>query len=62
MLADHVAHFMRDTVYQQLDLSEICLREKGEQEYPPYTPGDDDRAAVRVLIWDAPLAPHRQSV
>jgi transposase len=37
--ADHVAHFIRDTVREQLDLSEILATyEKEERGYPPYHP------------------------
>jgi len=37
--ADHVAHFVRDTVREQLDLSEILAPyEKEERGYPPYHP------------------------
>lgn len=37
--ADHVAHFVRDTVREQLDLSEIVAPyEKEERGYPPYHP------------------------
>jgi transposase len=37
--ADHVAHFVRDTVREQLDLSEIIAPyEKEERGYPPYHP------------------------
>jgi transposase len=37
--ADHVAHFVRDTVREQLDLSEILEPyEKEERGYPPYHP------------------------
>jgi len=37
--ADHIAHFIRDTVREQLDLSEILgSYEKEERGYPPYNP------------------------
>ena len=37
--ADHVAHFVRDTVREQLDLSEILAPyEQEERGYPPYHP------------------------
>lgn len=37
--ADHVAHFVRETVREQLDLSEIVAPyEKEERGYPPYHP------------------------
>lgn len=37
--ADHVAHFVRDTVREQLDLSEISAPyEQEERGYPPYHP------------------------
>jgi len=37
--ADHVAHFIRDTVREQLDLSQILEPyEKEERGYPPYNP------------------------
>jgi transposase len=37
--ADHLAHFIRDTVCEQLDLSEIIAPyEKEERGYPPYHP------------------------
>jgi len=37
--ADHLAHFIRDTVREQLDLSEILAPyEKEERGYPPYHP------------------------
>jgi transposase len=37
--ADHVAHFVRDTVREQLDLSEIVAPyEREERGYPPYHP------------------------
>ncbi len=37
--ADHLAHFIRDTVREQLDLSEIVTPyEKEERGYPPYHP------------------------
>ena len=37
--ADHIAHFIRDTVREQLDLSEILAPyEKEERGYPPYNP------------------------
>jgi transposase len=37
--ADHVAHFVRDTVREQLDLSEIMAPyEKEDRGYPPYHP------------------------
>ena len=37
--ADHVAHFIRDTVREQLDLSQILdPYEKEERGYPPYNP------------------------
>lgn len=37
--ADHVAHFVRDTVREQLDLSEIVAPyEEEERGYPPYHP------------------------
>jgi transposase len=37
--ADHIAHFVRDTVREQLDLSEILAPyEKEERGYPPYNP------------------------
>ena len=36
---DHVAHFVRDTVREQLDLSEIIAAyEQEERGYPPYHP------------------------
>jgi transposase len=36
---DHIAHFIRDTVREQLDLSEILAPyEKEERGYPPYNP------------------------
>ena len=36
---DHVAHFVRDTVREQLDLSEIISPyEQEERGYPPYHP------------------------
>jgi hypothetical protein len=36
--ADHVAHFVRDTVREQLDLSEIIAPYEEERGYPPYHP------------------------
>lgn len=37
--ADHIAHFIRDTVREQLDLSDImAVYEKEERGYPPYHP------------------------
>lgn len=37
--ADHMAHFIRDTVREQLDLSQILAPyEKEERGYPPYHP------------------------
>lgn len=37
--ADHLAHFIRDTVREQLDLSEIVAPyEREERGYPPYHP------------------------
>lgn len=37
--ANHVAHFVRDTVREQLDLSEVIAPyEKEERGYPPYHP------------------------
>ncbi len=37
--ADHMAHFIRDTVREQLDLSEVLAPyEKEERGYPPYNP------------------------
>ena len=37
--ADHIAHFIRDTVREQLDLSEVLAPyEKEERGYPPYNP------------------------
>ena len=37
--ADHMAHFVRDTVREQLDLSEILAPyEQEERGYPPYHP------------------------
>src|ERR1039458_9622052 len=37
--ADHIAHFIRDTVREQLDLSTILAPyEKEERGYPPYHP------------------------
>jgi transposase len=37
--ADHVAHFVRDTVREQLDPSEIMAPyEKEDRGYPPYHP------------------------
>jgi transposase len=37
--ADHIAHFIRDTVREQLDLSEVLASyEKEERGYPPYNP------------------------
>ncbi len=37
--ADHIAHFIRDTVREQLDLSAILAPyEKEERGYPPYNP------------------------
>ena len=37
--ADHIAHFIRDTVREELDLSEILATyEKEERGYPPYHP------------------------
>jgi transposase len=37
--ADHIAHFIRDTVREQMDLSEILAPyEKEERGYPPYNP------------------------
>ena len=37
--ADHIAHFVRDTVREQLDLSEVLASyEKEERGYPPYNP------------------------
>ena len=37
--ADHVAHFVRDTVREQLDLSEIMAPyEQEDRGYPPYHP------------------------
>jgi len=37
--ADHLAHFVRDTVREELDLSEIMAAyEKEERGYPPYHP------------------------
>jgi transposase len=37
--ADHIAHFIRDTVREQLDLSQILdPYEKEERGYPPYNP------------------------
>ena len=37
--ADHVAHFVRDTVREQLDLSEIIAPYEAEERgYPPYHP------------------------
>lgn len=37
--ADHIAHFIRDTVREQLDLSEILATyEREERGYPPYHP------------------------
>jgi len=36
---DHIAHFIRDTVREQLDLSEVLAPyEKEERGYPPYNP------------------------
>jgi transposase len=36
---DHIAHFVRDTVREQMDLSEILAPyEKEERGYPPYNP------------------------
>src|SRR6185437_2764644 len=41
---DHVAHFVRDTVREQLDLSEILAPyEQEERGYPPYHPVSDFR-------------------
>ena len=37
--AEHIAHFIRDTVREQMDLSEILAPyEKEERGYPPYNP------------------------
>jgi transposase len=37
--ADHIAHFIRDTVREQLDLSAVLAAyEKEERGYPPYNP------------------------
>lgn len=37
--ADHMAHFIRDTVREELDLAEIVAPyEKEERGYPPYHP------------------------
>ena len=37
--ADHIAHFIRDTVREQLDLSGILAAyEREERGYPPYHP------------------------
>lgn len=37
--ADHIAHFIRDTVREQMDLSEILAPyEKEDRGYPPYNP------------------------
>jgi len=37
--ADHIAHFIRDTVREQLDLSQIVAPyEKEDRGYPPYNP------------------------
>jgi transposase len=37
--AGHLAHFVRDTVRDALDLSAILCEYKGEQGQPPYHPG-----------------------
>ena len=37
--AGHLAHFVRDTVREALDLSAITGVYKGEQGQPPYHPG-----------------------
>jgi transposase len=37
--AGHLAHFVRDTVREALDLSAILCEYKGEQGQPPYHPG-----------------------
>ena len=37
--ADHIAHFIRDTVREQLDISTILSPyEQEERGYPPYNP------------------------
>ena len=36
----HMAHFVRDTVQQALDLSAILDTYSEEQCYPPYHPGE----------------------
>jgi hypothetical protein len=36
---DHIAHFIRNTVREQLDLSEVLApNEKEARGYPPYNP------------------------
>jgi transposase len=36
--AGHVAHFVRDTVREELDLSAIFAAYDEERDYPPYHP------------------------
>ena len=37
--AGHVAHFVRDTIRDGLDLSQIMDAYEEERGYPPYQPG-----------------------
>ena len=43
----HLAHFVRDTVREALDLSAILARYEEERGYPPYHPG----MMVAVLLY-----------
>jgi hypothetical protein len=44
--ADHVAHFVRDTVAEQLDLSAVWATYGGDRGHPPpLSPADDDGVA-----------------
>jgi len=57
--ADHMAHFIRDTVREQLDLSEIVALTRRRSGLPALSPGDDDgAAAVCVLPGRVLLAAH----
>lgn len=62
--ADHLAHFVRDTVRDELDLMEIVAPyEQEERGYPALPSSDDDGAAtVCVLPRWVLLATHRQGV
>ena len=55
----HLAHFVRDTVREALDLSAILSTYKEERGFPPYHPGM--MVALRSTATAAASTPHANS-